>query len=149
MKIFLANEADTLAFGTSLSKVIGKRCLFFLHGSLGAGKTTLVRGFLRGLGYAGTVKSPTYTLVEEYNLPKCLVIHFDLYRLNDPEELEWIGIRDYFDSDAVCFIEWPKRGAGMLPIADLDIRLGIFEDGRNVVVSGSTEFGRHIIDRMT
>ena len=148
MKIFLANEADTLAFGSSLSEVIGSRCLIFLHGSLGAGKTTLVRGFLRGLGYTGTVKSPTYTLVEEYDLPGFLVIHFDLYRLSDPEELEWIGMRDYFDSDAVCFIEWPKRGAGMLPIADLDIRLETFEDGRSAVVSGSTELGRHVIESM-
>jgi len=148
MKKFLANEADTLAFGASLSKTIGRRCLIFLHGSLGAGKTTLVRGFLRGLGYTGTVKSPTYTLVEEYDLPGYLVIHFDLYRLSDPEELEWIGMRDYFDSDAVCFIEWPKRGVGMLPIADLDIRLETFEDGRSVVVSGSTELGRHIIEKM-
>ena len=148
MKIFLANEHDTLALGASLSKAETKNCLIFLHGQLGAGKTTLVRGFLRESGYSGTVKSPTYTLVEEYELKSHRIFHFDLYRLSDPEELEWVGVRDYFDADATCFIEWPERGASMLPAADLDIQLEVFDDGRIAIISGLSKQGQDVIDKM-
>ena len=109
--------------------------LIFLHGELGAGKTTLVRGVLRAAGFAGAVKSPTFTLVEEYALPGLTLFHFDLYRLNDPEELEWIGIREYLRPDALCFIEWPERGAGLLPAPDLELELRHAPPGRRALLT--------------
>jgi tRNA threonylcarbamoyladenosine biosynthesis protein TsaE len=99
------------------------------------GKTTLVRGFLRAAGFTGAVKSPTFTLVEEYSLDERKIFHFDLYRLNDPEELEWMGIRDYFIPNSLCFIEWAERGAGFLPIPDAIISLTVQDLGRNISFS--------------
>lgn len=123
MKAYLKDVAATEQFGADLWHMLPSKCLVFLNGDLGAGKTTLVRGVLRASGYLGAVKSPTYTLVEEYTLGGRKLFHFDLYRLTDPEELEWIGIRDYFDQDSLCFIEWPDNGAGFLPKPDKTITL--------------------------
>lgn len=129
---FLADTEATEAFGKQLWQQLPEKCVVFLHGDLGAGKTTLVRGFLRAAGFSGAVKSPTYTLVEDYNVNGRKIFHFDLYRLTDPEELEWIGIRDYFDDNAVCFIEWPTQGEGYLPKADKVITLTAQGEGRIV-----------------
>jgi tRNA threonylcarbamoyladenosine biosynthesis protein TsaE len=123
MKRYLSNEEETEQFGAALWTLLPEKCLIFLQGQLGAGKTTLVRGFLRAAGFSGAVKSPTYTLVEEYLINHRKIVHFDLYRLADPEELEWIGIRDYFDRSCLCFIEWPERGKGFLPEPDRIITL--------------------------
>ena len=123
MQKYLNSAEETEAFGAELFKIMPSKSLIFLQGDLGAGKTTLVRGFLRAAGYNGVVKSPTYTLVEEYTIGARKIFHFDLYRVVDPEELEWIGIRDYFDQDSVCFIEWPDKGKGFLPEPDRIITL--------------------------
>jgi len=146
LTLTLDDEASTLACGAHLFKQIDSNgLLIFLHGNLGAGKTTLVRGLLRASGYMGPVKSPTFTLVEEYFCNGLDLFHFDLYRLNDPEELEWIGIRDYVRSDSVCLIEWPERGEGQLPIPDIDITLTIKQPGRSVRFSSQTLKGLKIV----
>ncbi len=137
IELYLEEEAATEALGARLAQGLPPGSVVFLHGDLGAGKTTLVRGFLRELGYAGPVKSPTYTLVESYQLDGHRVLHFDLYRLADPEELEYMGGRDYFDGKATCFIEWPERGAGLLPAADLNIHLLHRGHGRVARLSAS------------
>lgn len=148
MKQLLADEADTLAFGGRLFEALIPGCVVFLHGDLGAGKTTLVRGALRAGGYTGAVKSPTYTLVEEYRLEGTPIYHFDLYRLADPEELEWMGIRDFFRPDAICFVEWPERGAGLLPVADLDLSLLVHGASRQLLVLASTPCGEAVVRAM-
>lgn len=140
MKQFLLDTAeDTEAFGAKLFQVLPEKCVIFLLGDLGAGKTTLVRGFMRAAGHAGTVKSPTYNIVEEYRLNKRLFFHFDLYRLVDPEELEWIGINDYLQEQSVCFIEWPEKGEGYLGSADVILSMTTTQQGRKLVVERLAE----------
>ena len=134
MKILLKDTEETEAFGAKLLNSLPDKCTVFLQGDLGAGKTTLVRGFMRAAGYTGAVKSPTFTLVEEYFIADRKIYHFDLYRLNDPQELEWIGIRDYFAQQAICFIEWPERGRGFLPEPNYSIKLTVKGSGRQLEI---------------
>ncbi len=134
MKLFLANEAATLALGAKLAKEFSHGGVILLHGDLGSGKTTLVRGLLTSCGYQGAVKSPTYTLVEPYELQGRTIYHFDLYRLGDPEELEYVGGRDYFHPEALCLIEWPEKAAGFLPKADATIHLSYKDTGREAEI---------------
>ena len=110
--------------------------MIFLDGDLGAGKTTLSKGLLRGWGYEGVVTSPTFTLLESYELETATVYHFDLYRMEQAEELEMIGARELFNPDSICLIEWPERAAGFLPAPDLRFTIEHLEDGRNIGIGG-------------
>lgn len=143
----LPNDEAMLAFGNQLAEAIDKQqsCIIFLHGPLGAGKTTLARGFLRGLGYQEKVKSPTFTLVEPYHIAQHLVYHFDLYRVTDPEELIHMGIQDYFAHDAICLIEWPELGGDLLPTPDILCTLSFEGSGRRIKVLSQTQRGEKIV----
>jgi len=129
-EVYLPNEAATLDLGAQIAQQFRSGGIIKLHGDLGAGKTTLVRGLLRELGYQGTVKSPTYTLVEPYQLADRTIYHFDLYRLADPEELEYMGMRDYLTEDALCILEWPEKGGAYIPQAQLMINIQMHLAGR-------------------
>ena len=141
MKRVLADAETTQSLGTELARGIMPG-IIYLNGELGAGKTTLARGFLRGLGHTGKVRSPTYTLVEPYALKPCRVYHLDLYRLADAEELEWLGLRDMLAEDALLLVEWPERGSGFLPPADLVIDLEYAGAGREAHLRAGTSTGR-------
>ena len=127
--------------GEVFSSALKSGAVVYLEGDLGMGKTTLVRGVLRGLGYKGPVKSPTYTIVEPYELADVEAFHFDLYRVVDAEELEFMGIRDYFTDGGLCLIEWAEMGRGVLPEADLLVSLSLIRQGRHVSFEAQTEKG--------
>ena len=161
MQIDIADEHDMLTFGAHLAGCINcsvdphdachagnTGAVIFLHGELGAGKTTLVRGFLRGLGYRGKVKSPTYTLVESYQIGSCQAYHFDLYRLTNPQELEYIGLRDFLENAAIFLVEWPERGVGHLPQPDLDIHINYVGTARQIVLMSHSVRGTKIHERI-
>jgi len=134
MQFLLNTPEETEALGAKLFHVLPEKSIVFLNGDLGAGKTTLVRGFMRAAGHKSTVKSPTYNIVEEYKINNRLFFHFDLYRLMDPEELEWIGINDYLQEKSICFIEWPEKGKGYLGNADVILSLTTKDNGRKLVI---------------
>jgi len=148
LTLALPDEAATLALGARLAAVLRPGMTVYLSGDLGAGKTTLTRGLLRSLGYAGRVKSPTYTLVELYEIPRLNLYHFDLYRFADPVEWAEAGFREYFNADTVCLVEWPEKAAGLLPGPDLTVRLDILAEGRTVRVSAGTEVGRRCVEAL-
>ena len=150
----LKDEAATVAMGGKLAEAIkaavpDKPVTLYLEGDLGAGKTTLSRGIVCGFGHQGAVKSPTYTLVEPYELPARTLYHFDLYRLADPEELEFMGVRDYFDSNAICLVEWPSRGQGFLPDADLLVDMVYVNDERNITLTAQNAQGEAVLAQLS
>lgn len=137
----LHSEAATEQLGARLAAGLAAPRLLYVRGPLGAGKTTLVRGLLGGLGYNGPVKSPTFTLVEPYGFPAFALYHFDLYRLKDPQELEFMGWRDYLEGNSVCVVEWPERGGALLPRPDLDVMIDANNGERSVRLSAHTPEG--------
>lgn len=144
-KILLKDESDTNKAGAILShfllsqaQKLDRALCVFLLGDLGAGKTTITRSILKSLGYEGIVKSPTYTLVEPYNVRGLDVYHFDLYRLNDEEELEFIGVRDYFNKRAICLIEWPQKALNVLSKPDIILNLNYGDNVRYLSLQSDT-----------
>ncbi|NOG30880.1 tRNA (adenosine(37)-N6)-threonylcarbamoyltransferase complex ATPase subunit type 1 TsaE [Halomonas sp. TBZ9] len=149
MQLALVDESRHVAFGEALGRVFEGAGRVYLEGDLGAGKTTLTRGILRAYGYQGAVKSPTYTLIEPYELGDQRIYHLDLYRLGDPEELEFIGGRDVLDDNALCLVEWPSRGEGWLPKADLHIHLTLADRGRLATLEGLTQRGQQWLKNLS
>jgi tRNA threonylcarbamoyladenosine biosynthesis protein TsaE len=145
MTVSLADDAATEALGRRLAACVQTPQLMFLRGGLGAGKTTLCRGFLRGLGYEGLVKSPTYTLCETYRVAGVQCLHCDFYRLSHPDEMEYLGLREQFSRDSVLLIEWPEIAAETLPTPDIDITLNFTGAGRTAVLQAGTTHGESLI----
>ena len=151
-KFHVENEQAMLEFAaevaTGLQGLKLELTVIYLHGELGAGKTTFTRGLLQALGHSGKVKSPTYTLVEPYSVPPRQFYHFDLYRLADPQELEFMGIRDYFSEDAVCCIEWPEKGDSVIPRPDLAIYIEYKDTGRLISIQSMSEQGQILVNQI-
>jgi len=138
MKKIVRSADEMEALGAHLIQPLDKPAIIYLHGDLGAGKTTLVRGALHGLGHEGLVKSPTFTLVETYSLASIEVYHFDLYRISDPEELDYVGIREFCSGSNICFIEWPNLGKPLIPKATMEISIEYIPEGRQVSIQKDT-----------
>jgi tRNA threonylcarbamoyladenosine biosynthesis protein TsaE len=148
LKAFLPDEAATLALGAALARALEPGLSVHLKGDLGVGKTTLVRGVLRELGHGGAVKSPTYTLVELYEVSRLHLHHFDFYRFRDPREWIDAGFRESFNGRTVSLIEWPERAGGLLPPADVEIVLELHEAGRNAALTSSSITGQKCLARL-
>jgi tRNA threonylcarbamoyladenosine biosynthesis protein TsaE len=151
VRLLARTESDTEALGARLARtrpVSGELAVLFLAGELGAGKTTLARGLLHCLGAAGAVRSPTYTLVELYALAGVTVVHADLYRLRDPQELEDLGLRDWAQPGYLWLIEWPERGAGHLPAPDLRVCLSVQPAAHHIEVTAASALGTHWLGRL-
>jgi len=149
LQTVLKDEQQMHAYGEKIAKAIcqiNAPLLIFLSGDLGAGKTTLSRGILAGLGHKGSVKSPTYTLVEPYDLDIGKVFHFDLYRLVDPEELYDIGFDDYLSEAQLCMVEWPDKGGSLVPKADISLQINSNETGREVILTAQTSLGSQCVN---
>jgi tRNA threonylcarbamoyladenosine biosynthesis protein TsaE len=140
----LPDEAATLALGAAIAPLLVPGLVVTLRGELGAGKTTLVRGLLLALGHAGRVKSPTYALVEVYEVSRLHLYHFDFYRFQDPSEWIHAGFRDTFNGQNICLIEWPERAEGQLPSPDLEILLAVTEPGRIATLKASSPAGERL-----
>ncbi len=152
----LNGEAATLACGARFANILQSGLAVYLHGDLGAGKTTFVRGVLHGLGHVGKVKSPTYTLVEIYDLDSCNIksnvisryniYHFDLYRFNSEDEWDAAGFRDYFNPQSICMIEWPEKAAHVLPESDIHVSLSLQGEGRQIRFSAGSVLGSKCLE---
>lgn len=145
---FLPTPADTDALGARLAATRPARGVVHLHGDLGAGKSSLARALLRSLGVTGPVRSPTYTLVERYVLPDGEALHLDLYRIADPGELEYLGLDALSDGAVLWLVEWPERGRGALPAADLQVRLAVDGEGRRIELEATSPEGEAWLRRI-
>ena len=144
----LDDETQMCALGAKLAKLLHPGLVIFLEGDLGAGKTTFTRSMLRALGVDGPVKSPTYALLESYHLADVDSFHFDLYRLADAEELEYLDVRDYLTEQSICVFEWPERGQKLLPSADITCYIGIDGAARHVRFFAASGPGRKILSML-
>jgi tRNA threonylcarbamoyladenosine biosynthesis protein TsaE len=141
-------EEDLLLFAGQLARELQPGLVIYLQGDLGAGKTTLTRGIFRALHFHDKVKSPTYTLVEQYEIDNKLFYHFDLYRLINANELEHIGIKEYFTPHSICIIEWPEKGAPLLPKPDLILNIEFLTNGRRIKIDAMTDKAKTILERL-
>ena len=145
-QLFLADESQQITLAATVAKHLKTSFIMLLQGDLGVGKTTFARGFVQASGFDGVVKSPTYTLVEPYPISENrMCYHFDLYRLADPEELEFTGARDYFNETDVCLLEWPEKAEGFLPPADWICEFSHQDEGRNLVISALSDKGKKLM----
>jgi len=145
-QLFLADESQQIVLATSIAKHLKTSFIMLLKGDLGVGKTTFARGFIQASGFDGVVKSPTYTLVEPYPISENrMCYHFDLYRLSDPEELEFTGARDYFNESDVCLLEWPEKAEGFLPPADWVCEFSHQNEGRDLFISALSDKGKKLM----
>ncbi len=142
LSLELPDAAATTRAGAAIARALQGGMVVTVAGDLGAGKTTLVRGVLRALGWSGAVKSPTYGLVEHYPLSSIYFYHFDFYRFDDPVEWETAGLAECFRNDSICMVEWPERVAGVLPPPDLALVLAHRGDGRTLTAQAASEAGR-------
>ncbi|WP_295577983.1 tRNA (adenosine(37)-N6)-threonylcarbamoyltransferase complex ATPase subunit type 1 TsaE [uncultured Lamprocystis sp.] len=148
IEVRLSDAESQTAFGADLAAHLPERLVIYLRGDLGTGKTTLARGILRGLGHRGAARSPTYTLIEPYEIGTTRVFHLDLYRLADPEELEYLGLRDLLAEAALWLVEWPERGAGLLPPPDLTIAIDSLDEGRRLTLTAHGEAASSVIEAL-
>lgn len=151
-RTYLYNKIDTIKFGMALSKILLPGLIVYLRGNLGTGKTELIRALLHGAGYIGYVKSPTYTLAESYIITlagyRITVIHFDLYRMFNPEEFFEAGFREHFNKKNICIIEWPEKGESVLPIPDINITFMVVGHGRDIELRAMSITGRQCLARL-
>ncbi|MDA7736713.1 tRNA (adenosine(37)-N6)-threonylcarbamoyltransferase complex ATPase subunit type 1 TsaE [Porticoccus sp.] len=153
----ISSEDEMIIFGNLVGRILldcrpekaKKATLLFFEGDLGVGKTTICKGILNSSGYDGIVKSPTYNLVETYELASSRYHHFDFYRLGSPEELDYIGIRDYFQSGDICLVEWPDRGKGFLPAPDLCLKISAKRNGRELNIESKTQLGELCLNHLS
>ena len=144
VSITILRESEMLALGAALASLLGGKGAVHISGELGAGKTTLCRGILRAMGHKGAVKSPTFTLVEPYEIGSRQVFHFDLYRLANPGELDYLGIDEYFKGGGLCLVEWPEKAGGFLPGHDLEIGIDVLGEKRNIGIRANSPHGETI-----
>ncbi len=147
-KEFFPDAAALEQWGERFARLLRPGMLVALRGDLGAGKTTLARAMLRALGVTGRIKSPTYALLETYNVSSLYLYHFDFYRIKGPSELEDAGFRDCFSGAGLCFVEWPERAGRWLPVPDITLTLFVEDAGRTLTVTADTDLGRECLDRL-
>ena len=147
--LYLADAAATESLGHSLAPAMEKGLVIWLSGDLGAGKTTLTRGLLRALGHTGSVKSPTYTLIEPYTISRITLYHFDFYRFTHPDEFLDAGLEEYFQGDGACLVEWADKALPYVPQPDVEIQLLVEGDGRRARIVSRSPRGRTCLSRAT
>jgi tRNA threonylcarbamoyladenosine biosynthesis protein TsaE len=145
---FLPTEAETLSLGAELAAGLAPGMVIFLSGELGTGKTTLVRGMLRALGVTDRIKSPTFSLLELYEVSSLYLYHFDLYRFKHPDEWMDAGFREYVNVASICLVEWPEKAGSYLPAPDLRITMTSSDNARSVTLSDESEAGKQCLRRL-